>query len=78
MYDEAMKKLALILLAVSGASALATVAQSARAADTGTCYAISDADARAYCIARARHDTSACYTVQRADLRSQCLAEVRK
>lgn len=49
----------------------------AMAADSGACYAIQDADARSYCLARARRDVSACYTIQRADLRSQCLSEVR-
>ena len=47
-------------------------------ADTGACYTINDADARAYCIARARKDPGQCYTVQRGDLRAQCLAEVKK
>jgi len=52
--------------------------RTAHAADTGACYNIQDADARAYCIAKARGESSQCYNVQRADLRSQCLAEVRK
>ena len=50
----------------------------ALAADSGACYSIQDADARTYCLARARGDASQCYSIQRADLRSQCLAEVRK
>lgn len=64
-----MKKLACLLLLVS-------VIQ-AHAADSSACYSVSDADARGYCIARARHDRSACYTIQKADLRAQCQAEVQ-
>lgn len=50
----------------------------AQAADTGACYTISDPDARAYCLAKARQEPAGCYTVQRADLRAQCQAEVRR
>lgn len=50
----------------------------ALAADSGACYNIGDADARSYCLARARRDSGTCYTIQRADLRAQCLAEVRQ
>lgn len=46
--------------------------------DAGACYSIQDADARSYCIARARGESSQCYTIQRPDLRSQCLAEVQR
>lgn len=46
------------------------------AADTGPCYSIGDADARNYCIAKAKNDRSVCYTIQRSDMRAQCLAEV--
>lgn len=53
-------------------------AGNAFATDSGSCYAIGDADARAYCLAKAHHDTGRCYSIQRADLRSMCLAEVRK
>ena len=48
------------------------------AADSSACYVIQDADARTYCLAKARHDVSQCYAIQRADLRAQCLAEIRK
>jgi hypothetical protein len=48
------------------------------AADTGSCYAIGDADARIYCLARERRDPSQCYAIQRADLRAQCRAEVSR
>lgn len=47
------------------------------ASDAGSCYAIGDADARAYCLAKARKDSGTCYTIQSSGLRSQCLAEVR-
>lgn len=48
------------------------------ASDAGSCYAIGDADARAYCLAKARKDPGTCYTIQSSGLRSQCLAEVRR
>jgi hypothetical protein len=48
------------------------------AADAGSCYAIADADARTYCLAKARRDSGTCYAIQNSGLRSQCLAEVRK
>lgn len=61
----------IILLALFAIPAIAW------AADAGSCYNISDGDARSYCLAKARKDAGTCYTIQRADLRSQCLAEVR-
>lgn len=69
MYSSRMPILFFSLLLASGV---------AYAADSGACYSIQDADARAYCLAKARKDTAACYTIQRADMRSMCLAEVRK
>ena len=52
------------------------------AADTvsraSACYSVSDADARASCLARARKDASRCYNVQRADMRQQCLSEAAR
>lgn len=71
MYIVTMKFLAAsILLALSsGASS---------ASDAIACYAIDDADARTYCLARARRDPSQCYAIQRPDVRAQCRAEVRK
>ncbi len=50
----------------------------AHAADASACYTIASADARAYCLARARHDPGMCYAVQDSGLRSMCLAEVRE
>lgn len=50
----------------------------AHAADAGACYAITDSDARTYCLARAHREVGTCYAIKDAGLRSQCLAEVRK
>ena len=47
------------------------------AVDAAACYAITDADARAYCLAKARKDSGMCYAIRSSGLRSQCLAEVR-
>lgn len=47
-------------------------------ADTASCYAIGNADARAYCLARERREPSQCYAIQSSDLRARCLAEVRR
>lgn len=47
-------------------------------AGAGACYNISDADARAYCIARERHDASYCYNIQSASMRSTCMGEVKR
>lgn len=70
MYHGCMKIIA--------ASFLALIASAAQASDSGACYTISDADARTYCLARARQQPSQCYAIQRADMRALCLAEVRK
>lgn len=58
-------------------SMLATL-PTAAATTASACYNISDADARAACLARAHRDPGRCYSVQRSDLRAQCLAEVRQ
>lgn len=62
--------------------ALGTMAAGRAFADdtaaAGTCYTISDPDARNYCRAKARHDSSTCYAIQRQDLRAMCLSETRK
>jgi len=60
------------------ALALPLMAAAAYAADPGACYSIQDADARAYCLAKARKDRGVCYNIQSPDLRSMCLAEVSK
>lgn len=57
---------------------LLLVAAPVFADDAGSCYVIADADARAYCLAKARKDPGTCYTIMRGDLRSMCLAEVRQ
>lgn len=50
----------------------------ANAADTSSCYAISEADARTYCLALAHNDPGRCYAIQDSAMRSRCLAEVRQ
>lgn len=50
----------------------------AHASGSGACYSIQDADARSYCIARAKKEASHCYSIQNANMRSICLAEVLK
>jgi len=61
---------------------LAALVACSASADTpsqaAACYNIADADARAYCLARAKHEPAQCYNIKSADLRSMCLAEVRK
>lgn len=63
---------------IAGLALFIGCAERAHAANSGACYNIGDADARSYCLARARRDAGTCYTIQRADLRAQCLAEVRQ
>ncbi|MNM84054.1 hypothetical protein D3C81_961280 [compost metagenome] len=59
-------------------TAVLLAASAAQATDAGSCYAVGDADARAYCLAKARNDPGTCYSVQNSGLRAQCLAEVRR
>lgn len=73
-----MKLAATVFLAVLAFLLILPLAGRAVAEDASTCYTISDADARTYCLARAHKDPARCYAVQRADLRAQCLAEVRR
>ena len=47
------------------------------ASDSGACYSIQNADARSYCIARAKKEPAHCYSIQNATMRAVCLAEVR-
>lgn len=56
---------------------LLAVAGQVQAADSSACYSIGNADARAYCLAKAHRNSSGCYSIQSSDLRAQCLAEVR-
>jgi len=44
----------------------------------GDCYAISDPDARAFCLAKAHGDPGRCYSIQDKAKRAECLAELRK
>lgn len=70
---------AMMAIIVPGALSLtALISKPANAADVSSCAVINDADARAFCLARARKDPGMCYAVQRPELRAQCLAEVRK
>ena len=74
-----MKKLAVILVAyVSAMTAIIITPVTAGANDASVCYTVADADARTYCLARARGDRATCYSIQRSDLRAMCLSDVRK
>ena len=85
-YTASMKKTAalityaaaLLLAPQFAMAAGAVVAQKQPATDPGSCYSVGNADARAYCLARAHRDPGRCYNVQASDLRSICLAEVRR
>lgn len=78
-YIRAMRYM---ILALAYLSALLVTPQSALAEagrqQPSACYSIQDADARAFCLARAHRNPSMCYSVQRPDMRSMCLAEVRQ
>lgn len=59
--------------------ALAFIAPAAaQALEASACYTISNADQRAWCLAKARGESSMCYTIQDQVTRAQCIAEVRK
>ena len=66
------------LMLANGILASSFVAFPAAAADAGTCYVIHDADARAFCLARAHRNVGMCYSIQEPALRSQCRAEVTR
>ena len=78
-YIRAMRTM---ILALAYVFALLVTPQAAlaetRQPQPSSCYNIQDADARAFCLARAHRNPSMCYSVQRPDLRSMCLAEVRR
>ena len=59
------------------ALAVILLADPAVAGDAGTCYTISDPDARVLCLARAHQDPARCYAIKRDDLRAECRAETR-
>lgn len=46
-------------------------------AGTSECYAIKDADKRAYCLAQVKQDYGHCYRVKDRDQRNACLAETK-
>lgn len=50
----------------------------AHAADSSSCYSISDADTRLYCLAKTRNEPSTCYSIVKPDLRALCLAETHR
>ena len=46
-------------------------------AGTSECYAIKDADKRAYCLAQVKRDHGYCHRIKDGDNRNQCLAETK-
>ncbi|MBO1010494.1 MULTISPECIES: hypothetical protein [Acidovorax] len=46
-------------------------------AGTSECYAIKDADKRAYCLAQVKRDAGICYRIKDGDKRNQCLADIK-
>ncbi len=62
-------RMAILLLGLTAA---------ANAADTSSCYAIAEADARTYCLALVHNDPGRCYAIQDPAMRSRCIAEVRQ
>lgn len=63
-----------VLMLASGILALPAWADDAG----GTCYTIGDADARAFCLARAHRNVGMCYSIQESGLRARCRAEVTR
>jgi hypothetical protein len=59
-------------------AALLLASSLAAADDASACYNIADADARAYCLARAHRQPAQCYSIRNPAMRSMCLAEVRQ
>ena len=64
-----------ILLATLWASSISTMREVMAA--SSDCYAIKDADKRAYCLAAVKRDYGYCYRIKDGDRRSQCLAEIK-
>ena len=56
---------------------VATVWMGEAMASTSECYAIKDADKRAYCLAQVKRDYGYCYRIKDGDNRNQCLAEIK-
>ncbi len=46
-------------------------------AGTPECYAIKNADKRAYCLAQVKRDYGYCHRIKDGDRRNQCLAEIK-
>ena len=57
---------------------VSTTASSDEARQAGACYTIHNADARAYCLAKAHRSPSYCSSIQNADLRAECRATVQQ
>lgn len=47
-------------------------------ASTADCYAITDRDARAHCLAAVKQDHDYCYAIREHDARMYCLARVKR
>lgn len=62
---------------LAAAAILWLVPRAAAATDAGACYAVSDPDRRAYCLAKAHKDPGRCYSIKDQALRAECLAETR-
>lgn len=71
-----MKK-AMLIIAITAASSFGSAAF-ADQNNAGTCYVISNPDARAYCRAKEHKEPAACYIIQRADLRTQCMIDAKR
>lgn len=64
-----------ILLATLWASCILTMGDVMAA--SSDCYAIKDADKRAYCQAVVKRDYGNCYRIKDGDKRNQCMAQVK-
>ena len=64
-----------ILLATIWVSAI--LAMGGAIAAPSDCYAIKDADKRAYCQAVVKRDYGHCYRIKDGDKRNQCMAEIK-
>lgn len=63
------------LLALPCAAAILAMGEVMAA--SSDCYAIKDADKRAYCLAVVKRDYGYCHRIKDGDKRNQCMAEVK-
>ncbi len=63
------------LLALSCAAAILAMGEVMAA--SSDCYAIKDADKRAYCLAVVKRDYGYCHRIKDGDKRNQCMAEIK-